>query len=73
MKAALRVLMADVRAGVTAPARPLMTGALAGLAFSAPAIVAMGLTVGPLSAIAVGVAVQLLAGYAIAGRLIRRS
>ncbi len=72
MTPALRSLAADMRAGVTAPARPLMIGALGGLAFSAPAIVALGLTVGPLSAIATGVAVQLLAGYAIAGRICRR-
>ena len=72
MKATLRALRADVRAGVTAPARPLMLGALAGLAFSTPAIIALGLTAGPLPAIAVGVAVQLVAGYAIAGRMIRR-
>lgn len=72
MTPALRRLQADMRAGVRAPLRPLMLGALGGLAFSAPAIVALGLTVGPLAAIAVGVAVQLSAGYAIAGRLIRR-
>ncbi|MGY6411916.1 MAG: hypothetical protein ACXIUV_12950 [Alkalilacustris sp.] len=72
MTEALRVLIADMQRGMSAPARPLMLGALGGLGFSAPAIVALLLTIGPLAAIAVGVAVQLLAGYAIAGRIIRR-
>ena len=72
MRPALRRLAADMQTGMSAPVRPLLLGALGGLAFSAPVIVGLGLTVGPLSAISVGVAVQLLAGYAIAGRLIRR-
>ena len=72
MTPGLRRLLEDMQRGRSAPVRPLLVGALGGVAFSAPAVVAMLLTIGPLAAIAVGVAVQLLAGYAIAGRLIRR-
>ena len=72
MTPALRRLLDDMQRGRAAPVRPLLVGALGGVAFSAPAVVAMLLAIGPLAAIAVGVAVQLMAGYAIAGRIIRR-
>ena len=72
MRETLRGLFADMQRGMSAPVRPLLVGALGGIAFSAPAVVALLLTIGPLAAIAVGVAVQLMAGYAIAGRIIRR-
>ena len=72
MMAPLRVLAAEARRGVAAPERPLLADTLAGLGFSAPVIVALWSAAGPVPAVVVGVAVQLLAGYVVAGKLIRR-
>ncbi|WP_114964257.1 hypothetical protein [Alkalilacustris brevis] len=65
----------DVRRGLDAPTQHLMTGKLAALAFSVPVIVllAVATPLGLLWALMVGVLVQLVLGWAIAGRAMRRN
>jgi hypothetical protein len=76
MIAAFRDLAAhasdDVARGWRADGRALMTGILTALAVSAPLIVLLSLTpAGPFGAMAVGVTVQMVLGWAIAGREMR--
>lgn len=64
---------ADVRRGLDAPTRHLLTGKLAALAVSVPVILLLVLAtpLGLVGALMVGVLVQLVLGWAVAGRELR--
>ncbi len=61
----------DMRRGLGALARPLMSGALAGFGGSAPLVIGLALAIGPGMAVAVSLPAQLTAGDALAGRMTR--